>query len=187
MLQLSDLKGRSLWSIPIIREGEIEVRVEPVGTVNPREPIQVAVKDASCDQLLFGRAGDADATRKELEVHLRRMIEAIDQICGLTDAQTAKLEVAGRVDIARVFKRADELRPQIKRAYGENAVKKGELDRSILQLWQESEPLRRSVSSDAFEDGSLFAKALKTNLTLEQAEKLRESRRKTIRATETDG
>jgi len=171
MGQLGDLQGRSLWSIVIVRQEDIEVRVEPVGTVNPREPIQVAVNDASCDQLLFGRAGDADATRKELTVRLRRTIEAIDQICGLADAQKAKLEVAGRVEIARVFRRADELRPQIKRIYDENAVKKGELDRSILELWQDSEPLRRSVSSDAFGDGSTFIKTLKTTLTPEQAVK----------------
>src|SRR5262249_40761527 len=85
ILQLSDLKGRSLWTIPLVRQDGLDVYVEPVGIVNPRQPIQIALTEASCNQVLFGVAGDDDAARRELTATLRRKIDGIDQICGLTD------------------------------------------------------------------------------------------------------
>jgi hypothetical protein len=177
MQQLGDLKGRSLWSIPVIRQQDVEVRVEAVGTVNPREPIQVAIDDRSADQILFGKGRDQATARTQLAARVGRDIEAIDGICGLTDVQKQKLELAGRGDSDRLLRRTTELRQRIKKVFDETDVKKGLLNSSIVALCKEGEPLRREVSAESFESDSLFAKALKTSLTREQSEKYLRQRR----------
>jgi hypothetical protein len=174
MIQLHELKGRSLWTIPVVRQKDVEVRVEPVGTVNPREPIRVAIDETSRGQLLFGKGRDEAAARVEFAARVRRTIDDVDRICKLTDAQKQKLELAGRGDSVRLFKQVEELKPRVQKEYDENAVKKGDVDADITKLIRDTQPLRRMLDSESFDEDSLFARALNTTLTAEQRAKYEE-------------
>lgn len=167
--QVQHLKSRTLWSIPIVSDADVEVRVKAIGNVHPQSPAEISIDDASCDQMLFGKGRNEAAARSELAARLRRKVDAVDQKCGLTDEQKEKLEFAGREEIAMFFKQGKELRLRIKAPYDETAVKKGWLDTAILKLVEETRPLRLAVDSEAFEDGSRFANALKAVLTPAQA------------------
>jgi hypothetical protein len=164
-LQVVELKGRVIWSIPIVREGDIVVRVEPIGEVHLRKPIRIAINDVSCDAMLFGQGRDEAAVRHELATRLQQTVEEIDRTCALTNGQKENLQLAGRDDIARLFERVAELRLRIKRPYDEEAVHQGELDPSVAKLCQESRPLRRAIESGPFGDGSIFANTLQKILT----------------------
>ena len=141
--QIGDLQNRSS-SILVVRNGDVDVRVEPVGISRRDVPIHVAIDDASCDKLLFGKGRNEAAARNELTARRQRKLDAVDQGCRLTGAQMEKLELAGRLEISRFFNQADELRSRIiKETYDEDDVKKGKLDPSITRLCEETQPPRR--------------------------------------------
>ena len=58
--------------------------------------------------LVFG-LGDPEPMRRRLETRLKTRIDQVDRACKLTPEQKAKLNVAGRGDMKRVFARMDEL------------------------------------------------------------------------------
>jgi len=64
-------------------------------------------------------AFDAIAARKEIDTLLGKKIAAIDRVCGLTDAQKKKLELARRIDITR-FDEVQSLRSRFTPGFRED-------------------------------------------------------------------
>jgi hypothetical protein len=115
------------------------------------------------DTILFGPQ-HADTIRTRLDRLLALKIESIEKIYGLTDAQSQKLELAGRGDIKRFFDRVESCREDFPRQTQGGDVSH-ELANEICRF-------RSEVDSGSFDDGSLFTKTLRKVLTPEQASRL---------------
>lgn len=176
MLQFGNMKGRNLWGFTVLRQDDFEVRVEPADAENPEQPLRLVVNDSSCDQLLFGKGHTQVSARTRLVARIRQDIQAIDKICKLTKDQQKKLELAGRRDTDRLFEQAAAFREKLKRLYDEDDVKKGLLDPTIVELSNDTAPLRHAVTSESFEGESFFAKTLNAVLTDEQAAQYKKRR-----------
>lgn len=118
------------------------------------------VIDVTIDQWFFGVDGDVGAarTRKRFATFLQMWINGADRVCGLTEEQKKKLQLAGRGDIKRVFDRIKEIR------------QKSQLVGVRKFIDEEFEPLQREFLGDGF-GGSLFNKTLRSTLTPEQTAK----------------
>src|SRR5580692_11628476 len=71
-------------------------------------PVNMAFNMAGAeqvDQLLYGRfgVGGAGVARNKLDSALALRIDDVDRICGVTESQKKKLQLAGRGDIKRFF------------------------------------------------------------------------------------
>src|SRR5262249_241038 len=108
---------------------------------------------------------DRDAAAEQLDVLLRQKIAMIDQVCGLTDTQKAKLRLAGQGDAARLFDRVDGIASQV-RAVEDDPVK-------VYQLLSVGNLLQRDCVRPGFCcDGWLFFKSLQRLLTSDQTTRL---------------
>jgi hypothetical protein len=107
------------------------------------------------DNWVFGRVGGAAFARTRFDAALTLRIDDLQRACGLTDAQSKKLRLAGRGDIKRVFDRVEELKRTFQRSY---------LDPNN-NIWQVIQPLRVEVNGGPFGDGSIFQKTIKKTLT----------------------
>jgi hypothetical protein len=131
----------------------------------PRQ-MQARIAHGAMVQLVFGQALDADAARTRFGARLASKVASIDRICQLTDAQKQRLELAGRGDIKRFFDRIDSLQPPFQ---GHGVLDDKEFREWSSRLSVEAIMLRRILKAGVFEDGSLFAKTLKTTLSADQA------------------
>jgi uncharacterized protein YjbI with pentapeptide repeats len=123
----------------------------------------VAASSASYfDRLIFGNETPV-AVRRELNVYLRRKIAETDLICGLSERQKQKLQLAGRGDLKRLFDRIDESRRKLMNA------DESEADAILQKLREDAEALKAAVRSEPFEQGSLLSKTWARTLTPEQA------------------
>jgi hypothetical protein len=122
------------------------------------------VSTETFDELVFGTR--RDGPHGWLDSLLRWKVDGVDRGALLTDAQKAKLQLAGRGDIKHFFDRvAEEQKPFL--AVRENAV-----DRKVLhELQQSTHGLRISFVGGLFEDGSRFEKTVKRTLTTAQAQR----------------
>jgi hypothetical protein len=136
----------------------------------PDEPrsAQVIISDASFDEIMFGKASNMTDARKRLIRLVRAKVESVDQLSSLTDAQKRKLRLAGSGDIQRLMDRVENLRERVQSDFvdEENVDQLRELAQKLSRA---GSPLRRQLESGPFGDGSLFAKALKSALSPEQA------------------
>lgn len=130
------------------------------------EPVVVdenltVISEDEFDLMVLGRGHDAaDRVRQRMREAVQHEIKIIDRHCSLTPEQQAKLELAGRGDIARCFERLAELRRKATAApltLSENQ-----------SLWMSLEPLRWAMSQGLFNETSLFWKTLQRKLTAEQ-------------------
>jgi hypothetical protein len=112
--------------------------------------------------LIFSKR-DAAAVRREMNRFLRQKIAETDLICGLSDQQKQKLQLAGRGDLKRLFDRIDEGRRKLLNA------DESEADAILQALREGAASLNEAVRSDPFEQGSLFSKTWARTLTLEQS------------------
>ena len=113
------------------------------------------------DQLLYGRfgMGGAGVARNKLDSALALRVDDVDRICGVTEVQKKKLQLAGRGDIKRFFDRVEETKRRFASAK----------DNQFNNIWQEIQPLQAELSSGLFGDDSFFGKTVKRTLTDEQA------------------
>ena len=102
--------------------------------------------------------GDPEPVRRRLESRLKKRIEQVDRACKLTPEQRAKLNVAGRGDMKRVFTRMDELSELLSAPVQEAGRRK----KLLLEFAQKRQEIKET---DTFGDDSLFAKVLKSTLT----------------------
>ena len=105
--------------------------------------------------------GDLEPSRRRLESRLKARIDHVDRACKLTPEQKAKLNVAGRGDMKRVFARMDELSELLTAPVQEAGRRK----KLLLEFAQKRQEIKET---DIFGDDSLFAKVLKSTLTKEQ-------------------
>jgi hypothetical protein len=131
-----------------------------------QEPAQMraSIAPGVLDHFIFG---EGRATiRMRLDSRLAHRIASVDQNCRLANAQKERLELAGRGDIKRLFDRVDALQPEF---HEDQVVDDRELQSWALTLSVHAADIRRTHRAGIFEDGSLFAKTLKTTLTANQA------------------
>jgi uncharacterized protein YjbI with pentapeptide repeats len=114
------------------------------------------------DGLVFGKNSSA-GVRRELNRFLGQKIAETDLICGLSDQQKQKLQLAGRGDLKRLFDRIDEGRRKLLNA------DESEADAILQALREGAAVLSKAVHSDPFEQGSLLSKTWARTLTPEQA------------------
>jgi hypothetical protein len=111
--------------------------------------------------LIFG-AGNAATARRELNLFLHQRIAETDLICGLSEGQKKKLDLAGRGEIKRLFDRIDERRRKFLDVEGDAGV-------VTQQVLDDAAALRDAVRSDPLERGPLFSKIWARTLTADQS------------------
>jgi hypothetical protein len=153
-------------AVPLADEANDEDGLPPI----PAQPKQkLRVDRGSSDQLLFGSGRDEAEARRLLFQRLWQKVAAVNRACGLTEAQSQKLELAGRGDIHRFFEQAAEMRTKFEAIEQVGVGDQGDLLKRVMAALEESRPLRDVFDSGPFGEGSLFAKSLRRMLTPEQA------------------
>jgi hypothetical protein len=133
------------------------------------------------DQVIFSGTTERGA-RDKLNSQLIIRVDDIDRVAGLKPDQTQKLRLAGQTDIKRSFDQLDAAR----RKFDVDQVDPNK----AVQARRNLQPLRRLVSDQVFEKGSLFEKVARTLLTDEQRgpyqrqlQERREFRQRALRET----
>jgi hypothetical protein len=125
------------------------------------------------DELVFGRGSNSEPACDKLQKDLRRRIEAVGQVCRLTEAQTKKLELAGCGDIKHFFDRVEQLRHRFNEP---DSVDGGirEATRRVAELARETLPLQRVRHAGLFlfGDDSLYMRTLRGMATAEQIDQI---------------
>ena len=106
---------------------------------------------------IFGRGYDADLARGQLETLLQQKIGTFDVICGLTDGQKRRLQLAGHGDVKRLIDRLEEIEARLPRVREDRAL--------LNPLLGELGAIKQTLKSDFSADGSLFNKVLRRTLT----------------------
>jgi hypothetical protein len=117
------------------------------------------VNDAVFNRLVFGNQ-QPTAVRDRLKRILTLKIAYVDRLCGISQAQREILELAGKGDIKRWFDVIEDHRQGAVRQYDQE---------EYVKVMQQLQTLQRGVGDDAFGDGSLFSKVLRTTLDRDQA------------------
>jgi hypothetical protein len=104
----------------------------------------------------------AAPARTQLDELLWKKIQYVDGICGLTDDQKKKLQMAGNGDIKHLLDRIEDLRKKLQ------SVQITQLD----NLVRENESLKSLLNAGPLEKLSLFGKIGRRLLTAEQLAKL---------------
>ena len=131
-------------------------------------PVPLRVAEQNFDRTFFDARRDpsVEAAQVRLSRVLKKRIEAIHRSCGLTESQTKKLELAGRVGIKHL---TDSIAEQ-KQAF----LSEGRDDLAASRyLYESSEvlALRKKLRDGPFDEDSLFAKTIGNVLNPEQAAK----------------
>ena len=112
------------------------------------------------EQSVFSSDRNAIAWRSRLSERLELKLDYLQRTCGITEAQTKKLRLAGNADIKRLIDRLDA----DKRSF---AIVKDD-STQIANLQSDVQELRDASGSSLLEEGSLFAKTLQKSLSREQ-------------------
>jgi len=105
----------------------------------------------------YGNIGEA---RKQLAAELASQVQAIDQVCKLTEAQKQKLLLAGAGDIKRFFDRFDSAKQRLQSV--EDPAQAPQWIEEAATVW------RMRLQSGLFHGDSLFHKVLPNTLTSDQ-------------------
>jgi len=97
--------------------------------------------------------------RSQLDELLWRKIAHVDGICGLTDDQKIKLELAGNGDVNHILERIAALRTK---------AQSEQIDAELDGLMQENQSLTSLLITGPFDKRSLFEKSRRRLLTAEQ-------------------
>ncbi len=149
-----DMEREELDSfIRTIRSAQLRAR--------PRE--EFTLSEDSFEGWLFG-SDSAESRRAQLDAILTRKIEEADRMWELTVAQREKLRLAGRGDMERLFHRVEDNRRQF-------LILRTDVDQLMGFYLREIRPLRRTILTVPYGEGSIFSKVLKR--TLEEGEPAR--------------
>jgi hypothetical protein len=136
-----------------------EVRPEPtrgqLGALNQR----FQIGESHIDRWVYGN--NSVGGNSSLAAALKQKINGIGKVCGLSEFQRAKLNLAGESDIQRFVTRVEDLKSKC-----QTGVVTQEQFNALVQSAQ---PLRIALQQGLFENGSLFHKTLLSNLRPEQA------------------
>jgi len=170
----------------VIVFGELAVAEEPSVAAEPTVDEVTAVADLPADQppkpkwrallysgtfdeLVYGSDSNPVDFQVQLDNRLKLKLEEIDRVCGLTEAQRQKLQLAGRGDISRLIERAERLRAKCDRCREISDL--NEFQRWTTVLKSEASAVRSLSSSGPLNADSLLSKSMKTALTAEQVAK----------------
>jgi Leucine-rich repeat (LRR) protein len=107
-------------------------------------------------------ASNTVAAGRHFDMVLREKVAIVDQVCGLTDTQKAKLLLAGRGDKKRLIDRIEEIEAQLQLVKNDPDKVKG--------LLVEAELAKRGLIAPGLtERGSILVASLERLLTTEQA------------------
>jgi hypothetical protein len=131
--------------------------------------LRARIPVGTLDQLVIGSGQCAADGRRRLDTLLNQKIIAVDQFCRLTETQKQKLQLAGRGDIKRFIDRVESLRPTFQQVH----LIADEDDARKVSTWAgtlawDANTLRSTLSLGLFEDGSLFAKTLRSSVAADQ-------------------
>jgi len=129
----------------------------------------VVIEEAAIDQWIFqenqGKRGvqrnvTAAAARARIDAQLKAMVEELDQVSRLSEAQRQQLALAGRGDIKRFFDQVEKVRKKFAAARNDQ--------NQVNLVWQEARSLKQQFARGLFDDESLFSKTLRKTLTAQQ-------------------
>jgi hypothetical protein len=116
--------------------------------------------DEQFENWVFRNQGSAAKLRTTLNAQLMLVVEEIDRACQLTDAQKAKLRLAGRGDVKRVFDRFERARDKF-RALGNDAARLQDVAPDVTRV-------QFAVNGGVISEHTLLMKSLAHTLTPEQ-------------------
>jgi hypothetical protein len=136
----------------------------------PAKPRQgVILISGTFDELVYGAGSSEADVQARLDIRLQQKLEKVDRICGLTDTQKRKLQLAGRGDIKRLIDRAEKLRAKCD---GHSEIANvNHFRKWTEELRSETNVLRQSFDAGPPAADSLLAKCMKAVLTAEQISK----------------
>jgi len=111
------------------------------------------------NQIAYGRFANAAAARARLEQLLGLRLENIERVCGISETQRKKFELAGKGDIKRFFDAIDEKRRRIRAEGGGQQIDRIEEELSASARW---------LDTGVFEERSLFVKTVMKTLSADQ-------------------
>lgn len=161
-------RHRALWSfaLALVLAGQTvgaqeQDDDEPEAAAAPAVPM-FELNEQQFDAWVFGSVGVGgnNSSQSRLDAQLSLQIAQIDHCCTLTDAQKAKLALAGHADAKRFLDRVDEMR----RKYLNTKVEQTK----IGMIYQELQPLQLVYNAGLFGADSLFTKTFQTTLQPEQ-------------------
>lgn len=133
---------------------------------------QVGWTDEQFEQWVFQQAGNAATARARLKESLELYTDDIHRTCSLSDAQTRKLQLAGRGDIERFFRKYAEAKAKFQLIRNDQ--------QKVNQIFQDISPLQARIATGLFDRDSLLQKSLVNTINREQFlkyAKVREKRR----------
>jgi hypothetical protein len=136
------------------------------GETLPEQPIEIAVLNRGAESQLNVAMADAEAALKTLDAGLPQRIEIVRRVCGLTEVQREKLQLAARGDKKRILDRIEQLkaiRTEWKRV-------SGDAEMVTALLIHEDKALKHRLMPVNIDD-ALSLKALEHLLTAEQRAK----------------
>ena len=132
---------------------------------------RIQFSKGTVDEFVLGsgaNATDVESLADGLGVKLREEIEQISAACFLDEAQRHKLQLAGKGDIKRFVGRVKRLRDALEKTASIDSFQ--QFRDWIEPLGREGEILTHMFGDGIFGKGSLFDKAQKTSLSVEQLE-----------------
>ena len=147
--------GESAAADPLAIDEEAEEVV-----VRQMQPAFV-LSDDQFDQWVFGAPRNSGGGRNKLDTLLTLQVEDVARVCRLTEIQKKKLQLAGHGDIKRFFEKVDEKRKKFEKVKTDQ--------NKVSEIYQELLPLRSTLQSGLFNEGSFYSKTLRTVLTDEDA------------------
>lgn len=118
------------------------------------------IAEVNFDQWVFPGVRNANLGREQIVTRMKLQISEIDRVCGLSEEQKRKLQLAGGGDTKRFFDEVEVVR----RKFLE--VRKDQ--NAFNNIWQEIQPLQAKMAAGLFGVSSLFAKTLRRTLSTEQ-------------------
>jgi hypothetical protein len=132
----------------------------------PARPLFMLDENAF-NRTVYGNLGP-EAARDGFDRILALRIALVDRTCGISAAQRANLELAGKGDIKRHVDRIADQKQFINRPLEQTEYSK---------VWQDLQALNQIQGAELFGERSLFSKALKATLGADQAARYRNAGR----------
>src|SRR5262245_36898424 len=169
ILLIAGTESRSQGLVIVREEAVAQPPVEGAGedeeageNVRQRVDMAFVMSDDQFDQWVFGGPMNSGAARRnKLESLLTLQVDDVGRVCMLSELQKRKLILAGKGDIKRFLDKVDEKRKKFDKIKSDQ--------NKVGDFYQELQPLQVALNSGLFNEGSLFAKTLKTSLASEQA------------------
>jgi hypothetical protein len=123
--------------------------------------VERTFSDIDFDSWVFRHGQAAADVQLQLDKALDLAIDDVNRTARLTDAQRAKLQLAGRGDIRRYFDQVEALRRKVVSLRRDSGA--------VNDVWRQIQPLQTQLAIGLFGDRSLFRKSLRRVLEAEQA------------------